>query len=54
MNALYKGKKVKVLKVITGKYEYITKPVIIQVKIEYKEGKDKYDAYVDPNEIKFI
>lgn len=54
MKALYKGKEVDVVMIMTYKNEYLTHPVITQVKIEYKKGKTTYDAYVDSNEVKFI
>lgn len=54
MKALYKGKEVEVVMIMTYQNEYLTHPVITQVKIEYKKGKSTYDAYVDSNEIKFI
>lgn len=49
MKAVYKGKKVKVTKLILQKVKVITHPVIIQVKIEYKENGVICDEYVDPN-----
>jgi hypothetical protein len=54
MKAMYKGKKVKVVKLILGKSEFIAKPILIQVKIEYKLDGDFFDEYVDANELEFI
>lgn len=54
MNAIYKGKKVRVTKLILGKNEFITYPLIVQVRIEWKKDGMKLDDYVNANEIEFI
>jgi hypothetical protein len=54
MKAKYKGKTVKVTKLITRKEEYITYPIIVQARIEYKDENGlKCSNYVNGNDIKF-
>jgi hypothetical protein len=53
MTAKYKGKSVKITKLITVKREFVTHPILVQVRIEWKEKGDIKSDYVDANQIEF-
>jgi len=53
MNATLNGKKVKVTKLILSKSEFVTKPILSQVRIEWKDKNGTmWSDYVDANLIK--
>ena len=54
MKAIYKGRKVKVTKIITRTNPDITYPLIVQVRIEYKEDGQTVSNYAYGNEIQFV
>ena len=54
MKAIYENKIVKVVKLITANSGYVTHPILVQVKIEWKEDGEKFDSYVDANKIEFL
>jgi len=54
MKAIYKGKEVKVTKLILSKSEYITKPILVLVRIEWKdENGIDWSDYADANLVDF-
>ena len=54
MKAIYDNKIVKVVKIMTANSGYVTHPILIQVKVEWKENGKKFDSYVNANKIEFI
>lgn len=54
MKAIWKGKRVKVTKVITRSNPDIAYPMIVQVRIEYKENGQLVSNYAYGNEVEFI
>jgi len=54
MKAIYKGKKVKVTKLVLSKSEFIKKPLLLQVRIEWKENGIIHSDYADANLVEFI
>ena len=54
MKVIYKGKKCKVIGMVVQKAELITKPVIVQVAIEWKENGDTFEDWVDANDVEFV
>mgnify|MGYP003345275827 CR=1 FL=1 len=54
MEVIYRGKKVKVTKLIIGKCEFIDYPLIVQVRIEWKKNGKMYSDYANADEIEFV
>lgn len=54
MKAVYKDKLVKVVKLIVERNKFINKPILVQVKIEYKENGETISDYADASQIEFI
>ena len=54
MEVMYRGKKVKVTKLIIGKCEFIDYPLIVQVRIEWKKNGKMYSDYANADEIEFV
>jgi hypothetical protein len=53
MKAKYKGRSVRVDKIVVDKPRIMNVPAILQVKIVYKEDGVWYEEYVSPNDIEF-
>lgn len=54
MKAKYKDQTVKVIKLILAYNTYVSKPILVQVKIEYKNDGQVVSECVDANEVEFI
>jgi hypothetical protein len=48
------AKKVKVIELILSRSEFITKPILSQVKIEWKDDQGTWTDIVDANQIEFV
>ena len=54
MKAKYKDQTVKVVKLVLAYNTYVSKPILVQVKVEYKKDGQIVSDYADANEIEFI
>jgi hypothetical protein len=54
MKAKYKDKVVKITKLVLHKDIFLTYPIVQQVRIEWKDGKETISEYVDANDIVFL
>ena len=53
IKATYKGKRVNVTKLVLAKSEYINRPILSQVRIEYRENGATFTDYANANEVEF-
>jgi hypothetical protein len=54
MKVIYKGKKCKVVGIVVHKSDFVAKPMILQVTIQWKEDGDICEDTVSANEVEFI
>lgn len=54
MKAIYGDKIVEVIKLVTATSPYIKHPVLVQVKVQWRENGELVDDYVDANNVEFL
>ena len=54
MKVKYKNQTVKVVKLILAHNTYVSKPILVQVKIEYKKNGEIVSDYIDADQVEFI
>ena len=54
MKGIYKGKMVKITKLVLSKNIFVSHPILVQVRIEWKEDGQTWTDYAQANEIEFV
>lgn len=54
MRVIYDNKIVEVIKLVTATSPYIKYPVLVQVKVQWRENGELVDDYVDVNNVELL